>query len=103
MNDDKLGSEERCASTSNRNFEHRQGAGGRTHLVSPVMAAAAAVTGSLADVRQLELWDVPTPPRDAATGADSSVHAELFAGATGEFSFTVTFHANLAHNLTRSP
>ena len=82
MNDDKLGSEERCASTSNRNFEHRQGAGGRTHLVSPVMAAAAAVTGKLADVRLLDLWDVPTPPRDAATGADSSVHATLFAGAT---------------------
>jgi 3-isopropylmalate/(R)-2-methylmalate dehydratase large subunit len=51
MNDDVLGSGERCASTSNRNFEGRQGKGGRTHLVSPAMAAAAAVAGRLVDVR----------------------------------------------------
>jgi 3-isopropylmalate/(R)-2-methylmalate dehydratase large subunit len=51
MNDDVLGSGERCASTSNRNFEGRQGKGGRTHLVSPAMAAAAAVSGRLVDVR----------------------------------------------------
>ncbi|HEY9566663.1 MAG TPA: 3-isopropylmalate dehydratase large subunit, partial [Thalassobaculum sp.] len=51
MNADKLQPGERCASTSNRNFEGRQGRGGRTHLVSPAMAAAAAVTGRLADVR----------------------------------------------------
>ena len=51
MNDDILGPGERCASTSNRNFEGRQGKGGRTHLVSPVMAAAAAVEGRLVDVR----------------------------------------------------
>jgi 3-isopropylmalate/(R)-2-methylmalate dehydratase large subunit len=53
MNPDKLTRGQRCASTSNRNFEGRQGPGGRTHLVSPAMAAAAAVTGRLADVRQL--------------------------------------------------
>ena len=53
MNPDKLGSGEHCASTSNRNFEGRQGAGGRTHLVSPAMAAAAAVTGHFVDVRDL--------------------------------------------------
>ena len=53
MNPDKLRPEERCASTSNRNFEGRQGPGGRTHLMSPAMAAAAAVTGRLADVRAL--------------------------------------------------
>ncbi|HKK30556.1 MAG TPA: 3-isopropylmalate dehydratase large subunit, partial [Alphaproteobacteria bacterium] len=53
MNDDKLKPGERSASTSNRNFEGRQGPGGRTHLVSPAMAAAAAVTGHLADVREL--------------------------------------------------
>ena len=51
MNDDILGPGERCASTSNRNFEGRQGKGGRTHLVSPVMAVAAAVEGCLVDVR----------------------------------------------------
>lgn len=53
MNADKLKPGERCASTSNRNFEGRQGRGGRTHLVSPAMAAAAAVTGHLTDVRKL--------------------------------------------------
>jgi len=53
MNADKLEPGERCASTSNRNFEGRQGRGGRTHLVSPAMAAAAAVTGHLTDVRKL--------------------------------------------------
>jgi 3-isopropylmalate/(R)-2-methylmalate dehydratase large subunit len=53
MNEDVLGVGERCASTSNRNFEGRQGRGGRTHLVSPAMAAAAAVTGHLTDVRAL--------------------------------------------------
>jgi 3-isopropylmalate/(R)-2-methylmalate dehydratase large subunit len=53
MNADKLAPGERCASTSNRNFEGRQGRGGRTHLVSPAMAAAAAITGHLADVREL--------------------------------------------------
>ncbi len=53
MNADRLQPGERCASTSNRNFEGRQGRGGRTHLMSPAMAAAAAVTGHLADVREL--------------------------------------------------
>jgi 3-isopropylmalate/(R)-2-methylmalate dehydratase large subunit len=53
MNADRLEPGERCASTSNRNFEGRQGRGGRTHLVSPAMAAAAAVTGRLTDVRKL--------------------------------------------------
>ena len=55
MNNDRLSPGERCASTSNRNFEGRQGQGGRTHLVSPAMAAAAAVTGHFVDVRQLEV------------------------------------------------
>ncbi len=53
MNPDQLSPGERCASTSNRNFEGRQGRGGRTHLLSPAMAAAAAITGRLTDVREL--------------------------------------------------
>ncbi|MDH2927565.1 3-isopropylmalate dehydratase large subunit [Lonepinella koalarum] len=55
MNDDRLGEWERCASTSNRNFEGRQGRNGRTHLVSPAMAAAAAVFGKFVDIRHIAL------------------------------------------------
>ncbi|OHV12927.1 3-isopropylmalate dehydratase large subunit [Kushneria phosphatilytica] len=62
MNADKLGAGEHCASTSNRNFEGRQGYGGRTHLVSPAMAAAAAVAGHFVDVREF----VNTPVRAQA-------------------------------------
>jgi len=56
MNPDRLGPGERCASTSNRNFEGRQGYKGRTHLVSPAMAAAAAIAGKFVDIRQ---WSRP--------------------------------------------
>jgi 3-isopropylmalate/(R)-2-methylmalate dehydratase large subunit len=65
MNDDRLGFGERCASTSNRNFEGRQGAGGRSHLVSPAMAAAAAVAGHFVDVTELG-WRA----RDANLGTE---------------------------------
>ena len=58
MNPDILEPGERCASTSNRNFEGRQGSGGRTHLVSPAMAAAAALAGHFVDVRELTLEPV---------------------------------------------
>lgn len=57
MNPDKLASGERCASTSNRNFEGRQGRGGRTHLVSPEMAAAAAIAGHFVDIREWEIQE----------------------------------------------
>ncbi|KAJ4418916.1 3-isopropylmalate dehydratase [Gnomoniopsis sp. IMI 355080] len=69
MNPDILSPGERCASTSNRNFEGRQGAGGRTHLMSPVMAAAAAIVGKLADVRKLSEYT-------------SSPHVEAFKAET---------------------
>ena len=59
MNPDILAPGERCASTSNRNFEGRQGRGGRTHLVSPQMAAAAALHGHFVDVRGFEVEAVP--------------------------------------------
>ncbi|KUJ10233.1 3-isopropylmalate dehydratase-like protein [Mollisia scopiformis] len=64
MNPDILAPKERCASTSNRNFEGRQGAGGRTHLVSPVTAAACAIVGKLTDVRKLA--DTNATPRKAS-------------------------------------
>jgi 3-isopropylmalate/(R)-2-methylmalate dehydratase large subunit len=57
MNPDRLKPGERCASTSNRNFEGRQGAGGRTHLVSPAMAAAAAIEGRFVDIRNWHYKD----------------------------------------------
>jgi 3-isopropylmalate/(R)-2-methylmalate dehydratase large subunit len=63
MNDDRLAPGERCASTSNRNFEGRQGPGGRSHLVSPAMAAAAAIAGRLVDVRREDVRrDLPGTP-----------------------------------------
>lgn len=65
MNNDKLKPQERCASTSNRNFEGRQGSGGRTHLMSPAMAAAAAVSGKFVDIRAFEYLGEPgTDPRE---------------------------------------
>ncbi|VDC01176.1 unnamed protein product [Peniophora sp. CBMAI 1063] len=103
MNPDQLSPGERCASTSNRNFEGRQGAGGRTHLISPAMAAAAAITGKLTDVRRFLgvdtsqasalkvtkeakefLTETVPPPPDPATNttnlpkADSPSHMEKF-------------------------
>lgn len=72
MNPDKLEPGERCASTSNRNFEGRQGNGGRTHLVSPAMAAAAAVTGHLTDIRKLDVKEI-------VAADDSDVFGKLLA------------------------
>nr|AET79175.1 3-isopropylmalate dehydratase [Claviceps fusiformis] len=78
MNPDILSPQERCASTSNRNFEGRQGAGGRTHLMSPVMAAAAAIVGKLADVRKLSSYAasphveaIITPSSGSGSGSTS--------------------------------
>ena len=82
MNADKLKMHERCASTSNRNFEGRQGQGGRTHLVSPSMAAAAAISGHLADVRDFEYAPLPVPIARNAAGATGEVHARMYAEAT---------------------
>eukprot|EP00640_Fibrocapsa_japonica_P002140 CAMPEP_0113935076 /NCGR_PEP_ID=MMETSP1339-20121228/2295_1 /TAXON_ID=94617 /ORGANISM="Fibrocapsa japonica" /LENGTH=347 /DNA_ID=CAMNT_0000937097 /DNA_START=1 /DNA_END=1044 /DNA_ORIENTATION=- /assembly_acc=CAM_ASM_000762 len=89
MNPDKLVPEERCASTSNRNFEGRQGNGGRTHLVSPAMAAAAAVKGALTDVRKMEIADIPIPEDDVllsfieAMESHKSESAKVKGGAVG--------------------
>lgn len=73
MNPDILSPGERCASTSNRNFEGRQGPGGRTHLMSPAMAAAAAIVGKLADVRKLSSYDkAPPNAKNAPATIDSN-------------------------------
>jgi 3-isopropylmalate/(R)-2-methylmalate dehydratase large subunit len=61
MNEDRLAPGERCVSTSNRNFENRQGVGGRTHLASPLLAAATALTGRITDPRQFELQELEPP------------------------------------------
>lgn len=83
MNPDQLSPKERCASTSNRNFEGRQGALGRTHLVSPAMAAAAAVTGKLTDVRTLDtpFGDTLTTSWEQFVGSDPVPEAPAFATA----------------------
>ncbi|KKA31233.1 hypothetical protein TD95_002747 [Thielaviopsis punctulata] len=75
MNPDILSPHERCASTSNRNFEGRQGALGRTHLMSPVMAAAAGIVGKLADVRKLTEYK-GTPHVQAAITPDEPAHVD---------------------------
>ena len=72
MNPDKLAPGERCASTSNRNFEGRQGNGGRTHLVSPQMAAAAAITGTLTDIREFGVPVVEVPETDTLPKSEYS-------------------------------
>lgn len=76
MNPDILSPGERCASTSNRNFEGRQGAGGRTHLMSPAMAAAAALVGKLADVRNLAGYEEALPKSRKAPTAVEPPHVE---------------------------
>jgi 3-isopropylmalate/(R)-2-methylmalate dehydratase large subunit len=72
MNEDILAPGERCASTSNRNFEGRQGRGGRTHLMSPMMAAAAAIRGHLVDVRGVVDREVNT----FSDGLHSQLHSK---------------------------
>jgi 3-isopropylmalate/(R)-2-methylmalate dehydratase large subunit len=75
MNGDLVAAGERCASTSNRNFEGRQGKGARTHLMSPAMAAAAAVTGRIADVRKLVEGDwIPGHRRNSGARDDGGRH-----------------------------
>ena len=64
MNDDVVPAGERCASTSNRNFEGRQGAGARTHLMSPAMAAASAIAGRFVDVREIQKRSCISKERD---------------------------------------
>jgi 3-isopropylmalate dehydratase len=76
MNPDILSPKERCASTSNRNFEGRQGALGRTHLMSPVMAAAAAMTGKLADVRKLAQYNTTPHTKAAITPSNGTAHVD---------------------------
>ena len=88
MNPDQLKPKERCASTSNRNFEGRQGTGGRTHLLSPSMAAAAAIAGHLADVRQFSAASIPSPqpknPRSSRSSNKKRRHIEICSEPSGK-------------------
>ena len=79
MNPDILAPGERCASTSNRNFEGRQGRGGRTHLLSPVMAAAAAITGHLTDIRRWPQGAAPHP-QSGTSGSTFDLAQDLVEG-----------------------
>lgn len=80
MNSDKLKPKERCASTSNRNFEGRQGNGGRTHLMSPAMAASASVSGAIADVRKFPfLGDPSNDPRKVGAAISRVFSTESYA------------------------
>jgi len=96
MNADKLKPQERCASTSNRNFEGRQGNGGRTHLMSPAMAAAAAIAGGLADVRKYPfLGDPSADPRQPTKKTSSRVFStESFSNPGPIISPTPPYMAN---------
>ncbi|KAF2395745.1 3-isopropylmalate dehydratase [Trichodelitschia bisporula] len=80
MNPDILAPQERCASTSNRNFEGRQGAGGRTHLMSPAMAAAAAIVGKLADVRKVtgptQIYEKGSPKVSVAPAHQADIESD---------------------------
>jgi len=80
MNADKLKPQERCASTSNRNFEGRQGGGGRTHLMSPAMSAAAAVNGKIVDVRNFPYLGDPAkdPRRNTRNGESNTFRTEMY-------------------------
>lgn len=104
MNADKLKPQERCASTSNRNFEGRQGNGGRTHLMSPAMAACAAVAGGLADVRKYPFLGDPTAdPRTPTEGTTSRVFStESFASAGATISPVPPYKKN-ADSKTAGP
>lgn len=93
MNPDILAPQERCASTSNRNFEGRQGAGGRTHLMSPAMAAAAAIKGTIADVREFTKkidFSGPLKAKDFAINAASDPTIDILAGKIDSQSGTPT-------------
>lgn len=104
MNADKLKPQERCASTSNRNFEGRQGNGGRTHLMSPAMAASAAVAGSLTDVRKYPfLGEASEDPRVATTKTSSRVFStESYASPGAIISPTPPYLENSGASATKS-
>jgi 3-isopropylmalate dehydratase len=80
MNPDTLNPYDRCASTSNRNFEGRQGDRGRTHLLSPMMAAAAALTGRLTDVREMAIKEIAEPTQ-SRSGAYGKLHEKMYSDA----------------------
>lgn len=95
MNPDKLKPQERCASTSNRNFEGRQGNGGRTHLMSPAMAAAAAVSGTIADVRKFPfLGEDSEDPRKVASSESNVFKTESYANAGAAINPPAPYMAN---------
>ena len=103
MNPDYLAPQERCASTSNRNFEGRQGAGGRTHLMSPVMAAAAAIKGHLFDIREYQYENGDLPALNIGIEEDKPLQDDVYEHEKQEVPETTEQKNDLLNDIPKEP